>query len=141
MTLTFECDECGLNKLNEEKNLVIDGITLKFVCNDCLEPNHVKLDKKKEEKIEIKEGDLRKIVRLERIKKGLSIEELSKLIGVSPLSIEKFEKGLAEDIYLRKKLIDFFNLKLLDLEKIKDKEFKINFKSNQKLIEFVENGN
>ena len=122
----FECEECGLKKEDWEKNRVVDGITIKNVCNSCLNlDRHVLIKKYSQQELDkkilqfyntrkilenlsgIKKMDLRERLKNERIKRGLTIKQLAKILDVNPEDLEKFEKGLKEDLYIRKKVIDF----------------------------------
>jgi len=122
----FECEECGLMREDFEKNKVIDGIAIKLICNSCLDlSKHVLIKKQNQKEIDekllrsyntrkilenisgMRKMDLREKLKDERIRRGLTIKQLSKLLEVTPEDLENFEKGLKEDIYIRKKVIDF----------------------------------
>lgn len=124
--MSFECEECGRETSDEEKNEVIDGHNLKFVCNNCIDINkHIILkDKRKQEKkllIEIPKitfeapkinmDDFKRMLRMERIKRGLSIGELAKILKINEEDLKNFERGYKEDPYIREKLIEFFDIK------------------------------
>ncbi len=126
----FECEECGLKKEDWEKNRVVDGITIKNVCNSCLDlDRHVVIKKYNQQELDkkilqsyntrkilenlsgIKKIDLRERLKNERIKSGLTIKQLAKILDVNPEDLEKFERGLKEDLYIRKKVIDFLKFR------------------------------
>ncbi len=157
--MPFECEECGLEKEDKEKNEVIDGNFVKLVCNDCLDlSKHICLTLYTNEEInkrileiskpknilekisgvKVAVDKFRRIIRMERIKRGLSIEQLASILKIKAEDIEKFEKGYKEDLYIRKKLMEFFKINLIDREKFKNKEVAIDFKSNIKLHELIE---
>lgn len=148
--MNIECEECGL-EIGKNFLEVIDGIATKIICTKCFDPlNHIiiKKEKNKEEnldsvsieRINNKEylKDLRRYLKMERIKMGCSIEELSEKLKINKKELEEFERGLREDMYIRKKLMDFFGIKTIDWKNFKNKESSINFKSNKKLHELIE---
>jgi ribosome-binding protein aMBF1 (putative translation factor) len=134
--MTFICDECGLEKLDEEKHVVIDGISVKQVCSRCKDVDFVELSPLNQDEVDRRiletyrarkmekpsisleriklrshspENEFKRRMRMERIELGLTTEQLAEIIGVSVRDLENFEKGIKEDIYIRKKLIDFFD--------------------------------
>lgn len=131
--MAFVCDSCGLERLDEDKHAVIDGTRMKNVCSRCIEKSHVILSPLKEEEVnkrlllaykprrfgeklkltlkpKTEEDEFRRKIRMMRIEQGITLEQLSALIGINKRDLESFEKGVKEDLYIRKKLIDFFNL-------------------------------
>ncbi len=162
--MAFICEDCGLEKLDEDKYRVVDGIKIKEICSKCLDSEHIVISQLNEaevnrrlllaykpkrfgekakielQKIKRPEDEFRRKIRMMRIEKGLTIAQLADILKINPKDLENFEKGIVEDLYIRKKLIDFFNIRLIEKasEKEKFKAKEIDFKSNIKLNELLE---
>ncbi|MEM2713635.1 MAG: hypothetical protein QXS07_00365, partial [Candidatus Pacearchaeota archaeon] len=130
--MAFICDDCGLERLDEDRHEVIDGIKIKSVCSACLKPNQLLLSQPDKDEIDRKlllayrpkrfgepklslkpktpEDEFRRRLRQARIEQGLTVQRLGELININPRDLELFEKGFKEDIYIRKKLMDFFGI-------------------------------
>ncbi|MEM4648133.1 MAG: hypothetical protein QXO12_02400 [Candidatus Pacearchaeota archaeon] len=129
--MSFECEECGRIKPDEEKNEVIDSIRVKFVCSDCIDTNRyviLKEGRKKEtlnieipkitfETPKINVDDFKRMLKMERIKRGLSVEELAKILEINSDDLKNFERGYKDDENIKQKLIEFFKIKEFKIEK------------------------
>ena len=134
--MAFLCEECGVERIDEDKRIVIDGIRIKEVCSRCKDARFIELTPINQQEIDRRiletykarkfekpvisleriklrshslENEFKRRMRMERIDLGLTTEQLAEILGISARDLENFEKGIKEDIYVRKKLIDFFD--------------------------------
>jgi len=156
--MSFICDNCGLEKLDEDKHSVVEGTKMIEICSACMDSDHVDISPLNEDEVnkrlliaykprrfnapkislasisKDREDDFRRKVRMARIDRGLSSSQLAAMLKINPRDLENFEKGVKEDLYIRKRLIEFFNIK--QIERFKTK--KIDFKDDIKLSEILE---
>ncbi|RMF30229.1 MAG: helix-turn-helix domain-containing protein [Candidatus Nitrosothermus koennekii] len=106
------CEICG--KVSYLRKVKVDGAYL-YACNRCIK----KRDKKDRLKFKIRHvrDDYSEIIKMARVKLGLSQDELADKIGVNPTLIQLLELGKCKpDEAFAKKLESLLNIRLVKEE-------------------------